>query len=59
MKEDSMQSNKIRKIILTLTRHGQTEHNVNGILCGQQPGKLTNEGIKQAESIGMFFHRTL
>ena len=31
-------------IRLLFTRHGETEENANGIICGQQPGALTKVG---------------
>lgn len=36
---------------LYLVRHGETVDNVNQILQGQEPGKLTENGIKQAEAV--------
>ena len=36
-------------ITLTLTRHGQTTENLEGILQGQSPGHLNATGIMQAE----------
>lgn len=36
---------------LILTRHGQTEENVAGIIQGQRPGKLTETGIQQARDV--------
>ena len=38
-------------IALTLTRHGQTTENLEGILQGQSPGHLNATGIAQAESL--------
>lgn len=38
-------------IVLTLTRHGQTTENLEGILQGQSPGHLNATGIAQAESL--------
>ena len=39
-------------VTLLLVRHGQTEDNVARRIQGQHPGKLTEEGKKQAERIG-------
>ena len=36
---------------LIITRHGETEENVKGILQGHLPGKLTKTGIKQARKL--------
>ena len=36
---------------LYLVRHGQTEDNVKQILQGQMPGQLTQEGVREAESL--------
>lgn len=36
---------------LIITRHGETEENVNGILQGHQPGKLNEKGILQAKKL--------
>ncbi|MBU0979951.1 MAG: histidine phosphatase family protein [Nanoarchaeota archaeon] len=36
---------------LILTRHGETEDNVRGILQGQLPGKLTKLGIEQGRKV--------
>lgn len=38
-------------IHLYITRHGQTEENVQRILQGQMPGHLTQTGIQQAEDL--------
>lgn len=38
-------------VYLTLTRHGQTAENRDGILQGQSPGHLTDLGILQAQSL--------
>ena len=35
-----------------LARHGQTEENVNRIFQGQLPGRLTEEGKRQAVAMG-------
>lgn len=35
-----------------LTRHGQTEENLMRIFQGHMPGKLTEEGIEQAQNLG-------
>lgn len=42
------------KIRLLFTRHGETEENQKGIICGQQPGTLTNLGRQQAKKIGQY-----
>lgn len=39
---------------LLFTRHGETEDNIKGIICGQQPGNLTKNGKEQAKKIGVF-----
>lgn len=36
---------------LIITRHGQTEENVAGIMQGHLPGKLSEEGIRQAKKL--------
>jgi broad specificity phosphatase PhoE len=38
-------------MILYVVRHGETEDNITNILQGHLPGKLTKEGIRQAEKI--------
>jgi len=38
---------------LIITRHGQTEENVKGILQGHLPGKLTELGIEQAKRLAL------
>lgn len=37
---------------LLLVRHGETVDNVNRIMQGQTPGKLTDNGISQAAELG-------
>ena len=37
---------------LLLIRHGETVDNVNRIMQGQTPGKLTENGINQARNLG-------
>lgn len=37
---------------LLLIRHGETEHNVAGLLAGVTDSKLTNHGILQAQRLG-------
>lgn len=32
-------------IRLLFTRHGETEDNIKGMICGQQPGVLTKMGV--------------
>jgi broad specificity phosphatase PhoE len=39
---------------LLFTRHGETEDNLKGIICGQQPGVLTKLGKEQAQKIGIY-----
>ena len=36
---------------LILTRHGETEENIVGIIQGHMPGKLSKEGINQAKRL--------
>ncbi|MCX6729198.1 MAG: histidine phosphatase family protein [Candidatus Saccharibacteria bacterium] len=36
---------------LILVRHGQTEENNQGIIIGQNPGKLSTEGIESAKKL--------
>lgn len=38
---------------LYITRHGETEENVNGIIQGHNPGKLTIRGIEQAKRLAL------
>ena len=38
---------------LILARHGETEENVNKIIQGQMPGKLTQKGIEQARKLAL------
>jgi broad specificity phosphatase PhoE len=44
-------------IRLLFTRHGETEENHKGIICGQQPGTLTKVGKEQAKKIGAQLHK--
>ena len=39
---------------LCIVRHGQTYHNLSKTFAGQQPGKLTDLGIKEALTTGEF-----
>lgn len=39
---------------LLLIRHGETEHNVAGLLAGVTDSKLTNHGVLQAQRLGKF-----
>lgn len=39
---------------LLLIRHGETEHNVAGLLAGVTDSRLTNHGILQAQRLGKF-----
>ena len=41
----------MRKMKLIITRHGETEENVNGIFMGHLPGKLTVKGQEQAKKL--------
>lgn len=41
-------------IRMRLIRHGETEDNVQRILAGQAPGKLTELGKVQAQATGKF-----
>lgn len=47
-------TNSIR---LLFARHGETEANFTGVICGQQPGKLTTLGEEQAQKIGVYFSK--
>lgn len=38
---------------LTITRHGQTEENLKGVVQGQNPGNLTRKGIEQAKNLAL------
>ncbi|PJA48039.1 MAG: hypothetical protein CO170_03960 [candidate division SR1 bacterium CG_4_9_14_3_um_filter_40_9] len=38
---------------LIITRHGETEENKEGIIQGHLPGKLSAEGIDQAEKVAL------
>jgi len=40
---------------LIITRHGETEENLRGIIQGHLPGKLSEEGIRQAKKLGKRF----
>ncbi len=55
IKQKKEECKNIRKfafmIQLYITRHGQTEENLQRILQGQMPGHLTQEGIHQAEEL--------
>jgi broad specificity phosphatase PhoE len=37
---------------LYIVRHGQTEFNKQGIMCGHSDSSLTDQGIKQAQALG-------
>lgn len=39
---------------LLLIRHGETEHNVAGLLAGVTDSKLTNHGLLQAQRLGKY-----
>ena len=39
-------------LTIYLARHGQTEENLERIFQGHLPGRLTEEGKKQAEQLG-------
>lgn len=57
-----MQGGSTRKMLICYVRHGQTFDNVNGVIAGHQPGKLTEVGVQQAHRTGealkdaMFHH---
>jgi broad specificity phosphatase PhoE len=38
---------------LIITRHGETEENISGVIQGHLPGKLTDEGIIQARKLAL------
>ncbi|MCK5211504.1 histidine phosphatase family protein [Candidatus Parcubacteria bacterium] len=38
---------------LIITRHGETEENIAGILQGHLPGKLSTKGIEQAKKVAL------
>lgn len=38
---------------LILTRHGETEENIAGIMQGHLPGKLSKDGIEQAKKLAL------
>jgi len=38
---------------LIITRHGETEENIAGIMQGHLPGKLSDTGISQAKRVAM------
>lgn len=42
---------------LIITRHGETEENVTGILMGHLPGVLSANGINQAKKISIKIKR--
>ena len=46
---------------LFLIRHGETEHNVAGLLAGVSDSRLTNHGVLQTQRLGRFLttHRNL
>lgn len=46
---------------LFLIRHGETEHNVSGLLAGISDSRLTNHGVLQCQRLGKYLtaHRTL
>lgn len=37
-----------------LIRHGETEHNVAGLLAGSTDSRLTNHGLNQAQRLGVY-----
>lgn len=41
------------KCTLILVRHGETVDNVNRIMQGQTPGRLTDNGVEQARQLGL------
>lgn len=44
-----------------LIRHGETEHNVAGLLAGVSDSRLTNHGVQQTQRLGRYLasHRSL
>ena len=38
---------------LVLTRHGETVENINGVLQGHTPGKLSEKGVEQAKKLAL------
>ncbi|KAG9787296.1 hypothetical protein KCU88_g2088, partial [Aureobasidium melanogenum] len=46
---------------LFLVRHGETEHNVAGLLAGVSDSRLTNHGVLQTQRLGQYLaaHRNL
>lgn len=44
---------------LIFVRHAQSEGNVNGLFQGQMETHLTDEGIRQAEAIGVYLQHTI
>ncbi|EXJ83182.1 hypothetical protein A1O1_06801, partial [Capronia coronata CBS 617.96] len=46
---------------LFLVRHGETEHNVSGVLAGVSDSRLTNHGVLQCQRLGKYLtsHRNL
>ncbi|MBI2145774.1 histidine phosphatase family protein [Candidatus Woesearchaeota archaeon] len=40
-------------MILIITRHGETEENKAGIIQGHLPGKLSEEGVQQAQKVAL------
>ena len=46
-----MHQNQVNMTTLYLVRHGETVDNVNQIMQGQTQGRLTENGIRQAEEV--------
>ena len=43
---------QVNEMSLYVTRHGQTNYNVNNLVCGISPAALTTDGIEQAKELG-------
>ena len=43
---------KLNQMHLFLIRHGETEHNIAGLLAGVTDSRLTNHGVLQAQRLG-------
>lgn len=41
-----------KRLLICYVRHGQTFDNIDGIIAGHSPGKLTQTGILQAHQTG-------
>jgi broad specificity phosphatase PhoE len=49
---------KINAMHLFLIRHGETEHNVAGLLAGVTDSRLTNHGLLQTKRLGQYLTAT-